>query len=191
MFTALYDLALKWAAHRHAERYLAAMSMAESVIFPIPPDVMLAPMVLAQRDRAWWLAFLTTIASVLGGLIGYMLGALALDAFLPLIESIGYTDKYLAAVAAVNDYGIWFVVIAGFTPIPFKMVTVAGGALSMALPGFILGSLIGRGARFFLVAGLIWAGGERAAQHLRSWVDLIGWLVIAIAAIGGLVWWLM
>jgi membrane protein YqaA with SNARE-associated domain len=167
------------------------MSMAESVFFPIPPDVMLAPMVLAQRDRAWRLATLTTVASVLGGLIGYLIGYLALEAIFPLIERIGYDTKYLAAVEAFGAYGIWFVIVAGFTPIPFKIITIAGGALGMALPGFVLGSLIGRGARFFLVAAIIWAGGERAAEHLRDWVDLIGWTVIVIAAVAGLVWWWM
>ncbi|MEN1727957.1 MAG: YqaA family protein [Pseudomonadota bacterium] len=189
MFTALYDRALKWAAHRNAERYLAGLSMAESVFFPIPPDVMLAPMVLAQRARAWRLAALTTVASVLGGLIGYLIGSLALEAIFPLIEQIGYQDKYQAAVEAFGQYGIWFVIVAGFTPIPFKIITIAGGALAMGLPGFIVGSLIGRGARFFLVAGIIWSGGERAADHLRRWVDTIGWTVIAIATIVALVWW--
>jgi len=189
LFTALYDRVLGWAAHRHAERYLAGMSLAESFFFPIPPDVMLAPMVLAQRQRAWWLASLTTVASVLGALIGYVIGYLALDAVFPLIERVGYADKYATAVQAFGDYGIWAVIVAAFTPIPFKFITIAGGALNMALPGFVLGSLIGRGARFFLVAALVWAGGVRAAEHLRSWVDLIGWLVIAIAIAGGLLWW--
>ncbi len=189
MFTPLYDRVLGWARHRHAERYLAGLSMSESVFFPIPPDVMLAPMVLARRDRAWRLAALTTITSVLGGLIGYLIGYLALDAVFPLIERIGYEDKYFAAVEAFDNYGIWFVIVAGFTPIPFKIITIAGGALSMGLPGFVLGSLIGRGARFFLVAGLIWAGGQRAAEHLRTWVDLIGWIVVVLAIAGGLLWW--
>jgi len=191
VFRALYDRALRWSAHRHAERYLAGVSMAESVFFPIPPDVMLAPMVLAQRDRAWRLAALTTVASVLGGLVGYLIGYLALEAIFPLIERIGYDAKYLAAVEAFGTYGIWFVIVAGFTPIPFKIITIAGGALGMALPGFVLGSLIGRGARFFLVAAIIWAGGKRAAEHLRDWVDLIGWTVIVIVTVAGLVWWWM
>jgi membrane protein YqaA with SNARE-associated domain len=189
MFTALYDRVLGWARHRHAERYLAGMSMAESFFFPIPPDVMLAPMVLAQRHRAWWLATLTTVASVLGALIGYLIGYLALDAIFPLIERVGYAEKYAAAVEAFAVYGIWAVIVAAFTPIPFKLITIAGGALSMGLPGFVIGSLIGRGARFFLVAALIWAGGQRAAQHLRSWVDLIGWTVVVLAIAGGLLWW--
>lgn len=189
MFTALYDRVMSWASHRHAERYLAGMSLAESFFFPIPPDVMLAPMVLAQRQRAWWLATLTTVASVIGALIGYLIGFLALDAVFPLIERVGYADKYAVAVDAFEVYGIWAVILAAFTPIPFKFITIAGGALHMALPGFVLGSLIGRGARFFLVAALIWAGGVRAAEQLRSWVDLIGWIVIVLAIAGGLLWW--
>ncbi len=189
MFTGLYDLALRWSGHRHAERYLAGLSLAEATFFPIPPDVMLAPMVLARRDRAWRLALLTTVSSVVGGLIGYLIGYLALDLVFPLIERVGYVGHYERAVVAFRDYGIWFVILAGFTPIPFKIITVAGGALAMGLPGFVLGSLIGRGARFYLVAGLIWAGGQDAAARLRTWVDRIGWSVLALAIIAALVWW--
>ncbi|AKS41684.1 YqaA family protein [Wenzhouxiangella marina] len=189
MFRALYDRALHWSRHRYAERYLAALSLAEATVFPIPPDVMLAPMVLARRDRAWRLALLTTLTSVLGGLIGYLIGHLALDAIYPFIERVGYAHHYERAVDAFRDYGIWFVIIAGFTPIPFKIITIAGGALGMPLLGFVAGSLIGRGARFYLVAGLVWAGGARAEERLREWVDLIGWSVLIIAAVAGLVWW--
>jgi membrane protein YqaA with SNARE-associated domain len=152
IFRGLYDRVLELSRHRHAERYLVGLTVAEATVFPVPPDVMLAPMVLADRPRAWRLALMTTIASVLGGLIGYLIGA-------------------------------------GFTPIPFKIITVAGGALAMALPGFILGSIIGRGARFFLVAGIIYAGGEKAAEHLREWVDAIGWAMVALILIAGLAWW--
>lgn len=189
MFQGLFDRVLLLSAHRHAERYLAGLSLAEATFFPIPPDVMLAPMVLARRDRAWRLALLTTVASVVGGLIGYLIGHLALELVLPLIERIGYMGHYETAVKAFADYGIWFVILAGFTPIPFKIITIAGGALGMPLIGFVLGSVIGRGARFFLVAALIWAGGVRAAERLREWVDYIGWFVVALALIAGLVWW--
>jgi membrane protein YqaA with SNARE-associated domain len=190
MFRRLYDRVLVWARHRHARRYLAGLSFAEATFFPIPPDVMLAPMVLADRPSAWRLAFLTTAASVIGGLFGYLIGWLAIEAILPLIERVGYLHAYESAVEAFRDYGVWFVMLAGFTPIPFKVITIAGGALGTPMLGFVLGSVVGRGARFFLVAGIIWAGGERAADRLRDWVDLLGWLVIAAAALGGLVWWL-
>ncbi|HSH26419.1 MAG TPA: YqaA family protein [Wenzhouxiangella sp.] len=190
MFRRLYDRVLVWSRHRHARRYLAGLSFAEATFFPVPPDVMLAPMVLAERASAWRLAALTTAASVIGGLFGYLIGWLAIEAILPLIERVGYLHAYHAAVEAFQSYGVWFVMLAGFTPIPFKIITIAGGALGAPMLGFVVGSLIGRGARFFLVSAIIWAGGERAADYLREWVDLLGWLVIAAAAAAGLVWWL-
>lgn len=190
MFQALYDRVLAWSRHRYAARYLAGLSFAEATFFPIPPDVMLAPMVLAQRSRAWSLALLTTLTSVAGGVAGYLIGWLGLELIYPLIERVGYQAYYLEAVEAFREYGIWFVIVAGFTPIPFKIITIAGGALLMPLPGFVLGSLIGRGARFYLVAALIWAGGERMTERLRAWVDAIGWSVVALLIIAGGAYWL-
>lgn len=187
LFRPIYDRVLEWSRHRHARRYLAGLSFAEATFFPVPPDVMLAPMVLARRDEAWSLALLTTLTSVLGGLAGYLIGWLALDLVHPLIERLGYVEAYGRAVEMFETWGIAFVIVAGFTPIPFKIITIAGGALLMPLPAFLLGSVIGRGARFFLVAGLIRAGGERMADRLRDRIDLIGWLVIVAAAIGALV----
>ncbi len=189
MFKSLYDRALGWARHRHARRYLAILSFFEAIFFPVPPDVMLAPMVLAERRAAWRLAMLTTLASVAGGLVGYLMGWLAFELVAPLIESAGQADTYQAAVDAFGKYGVVFVILGAFTPIPFKIITVAAGVLLMPLPGFIIGAFIGRGARFFLVAAIIWAGGERAAEYLREWVDAIGWAVIVLVLVGGLIWW--
>jgi len=189
VFRRLYDRVLSWSRHRHATRYLAGLSVAEATFFPIPPDVMLAPMVLAERERAWSLALLTTLASVAGGLIGYLIGWFGLEMIHPLIERVGYQAYYRQAVDAFGDYGIWFVIVAGFTPIPFKIITIAGGALAMPLPGFVLGSLFGRGARFFLVAGLVRAGGEAMRDRLRVWVDTIGWSVVALTLLAGIIYW--
>ena len=189
LFSGMYDWVLKLARHRHAERYLIGVTIAEAVIFPIPPDVMLAPMVLAERRRAWRLALKTTVASVAGGLIGYLLGWLALELILPWIERAGYLPAYEQAVDAFRRFGVWFVILAGFSPIPFKVITVAAGALGMPLPAFILGSVIGRGSRFFLVAAIIYSGGERAAERLRDWVDLLGWMAVIGTALALLVWW--
>lgn len=190
MFRGLYDRVLVLSRHRHARRYLFALSLTEATVFPVPPDVMLAPMVLAQRQAAWRLALLTTTASVLGGMIGYLIGFLAIEAVMPLIERAGYTEAYEGAVRAFERFGVWFVILAGFSPIPFKVITIAAGALGMPVLGFLIGAIIGRGARFYTVAGVIYAGGERAAEHLRDWVDILGWVVIGLTMVALTVWWL-
>jgi len=191
LFGGLYDRVLAWAEHPHAIRYLGALSFAESSFFPIPPDVMLAPMTLARPDRGWRLAALTTIASVVGGVGGYLIGRLAIDAIMPWLVSLGYAEGYARASQWFGEWGVWAVLIAGFTPIPYKIFTIAAGALGMFLPGFILGSVIGRGARFYLVAGLIILGGPRMARALRRYVDAIGWATLAILVVGLVVlrWW--
>ncbi len=128
LFEPCYDMALRWARHRHATKYLGGLSFSESVFFPIPPDVMLAPMALSQPARAWQFAFITTIASILGGIAGYWLGYFAFDAWLaPLIESWGYTHKIDTAMQWFKDYGVWVVFLAGFSPIPYKIFTVSAG----------------------------------------------------------------
>jgi membrane protein YqaA with SNARE-associated domain len=184
IFSALYERVLRWSRHPHATRYLLALSFAESSFFPIPPDVMLAPMTLADRPRGWRLAALTTLASVVGGLAGYLIGALALEAATPLLERAGYWEGYVRARTWFEDYGFVAVLAAGFSPIPYKVFTIAAGAMGMFLPGFLAASVIGRGARFFVVAGLIIRGGEPMERQLRRHVDLIGWLFVALL-IGG------
>jgi len=180
VFSSLYDRVLKWAAHPHAERYLVALSFAESSFFPIPPDVLLAPMTLANPARGWRLALLTTIASVIGGLAGYAIGWLALGSIEPLLMSMGYWDGYLRATEWFLAWGFLAVLVAGFSPIPYKVFTIAAGALHLLLPVFVLASLIGRGGRFFLVAGLLRWGGAPMEQRLRKHVDLIGVVSIAL-----------
>ncbi len=179
VFAAVYDRVLLWAAHPHAERYLVGLSFAESSFFPIPPDVMLAPMTLAQPERGWRFALLTTVASVVGGLAGYAIGWLALDAIEPLLQSLGYWDSYLRATEWFMTWGFLAVLAAGFTPIPYKIFTIAAGALHLLLPAFVVASIVGRGGRFFLVAGLMVWGGERMQRRLRQHVDSLGWFVIA------------
>jgi membrane protein YqaA with SNARE-associated domain len=184
IFSNLYDRVLKWAAHPYAERYLAGLSFAESSFFPIPPDVMLAPMTLARPKRGWRFAAVTTIASVAGGLAGYAIGWLALDAFKPLLMSLGYWDAYILSTEWFVKWGFLAVLAAGFSPIPYKVFTIAAGALHMLLPAFVLASIIGRGGRFFLVAGLIMWGGESMERRLRMHVDTIGWIVVVVGLAG-------
>lgn len=182
VFSTLYDRVMCWSGHRHAPYYLAGLSFIESSFFPIPPDVMLAPMSLANPGRGWWLAALTTVASVLGGLLGYAIGAFALDLVQPWVREGGHSGAvFQQAKVWFDAWGVWVILIAGFSPIPYKVFTIAAGALSMALLPFILGSALGRGARFFLVAALMGWGGERMEGALRRYVDRIGWILLLSA----------
>lgn len=183
LFSPLYARAMQWARHRHAPVYLGTMSFAESSFFPVPPDVMLAPMCLARPERAWRFALLTTLTSVAGGLAGYAIGYFAFEALAPWLQTTKYWTSYQTAVQWFSDYGFWAVFIAGFSPIPYKVFTIAAGALSMALLPFTLASLVGRGARFYLVAGLMKWGGERMEAALHRYVDRIGWATVALAAL--------
>ncbi|WP_127470735.1 YqaA family protein [Thiomicrorhabdus aquaedulcis] len=180
IFTWLYDKTLNWSRHPKAPWYLSAMSFAESSFFPIPPDVMLMPMSLATPKKAFYYAWLTTVFSLLGGLLGYAIGYWLIDAVMPWIESIGYADKFTLAQGFFAEYGVWIVFIAGFSPIPYKVFTLSAGAASMALLPFIVASFLGRGARFFLVAALMKWGGARLEPYIRKWVDWMGWAVVVI-----------
>jgi len=185
LFEPLYHRVIAWSQHRHAARYLGALSFAESSFFPIPPDVMLAPMCLADRERAWRLAALTTVTSLLGGIAGYAIGYFMFELVEPWLHKMGYWQGYLRVRDWFSEWGVWAVFVAGFSPIPYKLFTIAAGATVLNLPGFIVASLIGRGARFFLVAGLIRAGGERMEHTLRAYVERIGWAVVLLAALIG------
>jgi len=162
MFQNLYDKTLSWSKHCHAAKYLCALSFAESSFFPVPPDVMLAPMVLAQPDKAFRFALLTTIASVLGGIFGYAIGYFLFDSIAPWLQTTHYWESYLLAKSWFEDWGFWAVFVAGFSPIPYKAFTIAAGTLSMVFVPFVLASIIGRGGRFFLVAMLLAAGRRQA-----------------------------
>jgi membrane protein YqaA with SNARE-associated domain len=184
IFSALYQWTLKWAEHKFAPRILAVLTFAESVFFPIPPDVLLAPMVLAQPKKAWSYATLTTCASVLGGIAGYFLGFYMFEPWIqPLITEWGYQARFDKAISWFNEWGVWVVFIAGFSPIPYKIFTVSAGFLHMAFLPFLLASSIGRGMRFFLVAGVIRWGGAPMEQKIRQWVDVLGWILVAVIII--------
>ena len=175
-------MVLTWAGHRHAPRYLAGMSFAESSFFPIPPDVMLAPMVLAKPPAWVRLAAITTLFSVLGGIAGYLIGVFALELVQPWLDN--HADKYELVKQWVSEYGIWVVFIAGFSPVPFKLFTITAGALAMPLLPFVLTSIVGRGARFFLVAGLIAWGGERLENTIHRYVEWFGWAMVVVVGAG-------
>jgi membrane protein YqaA with SNARE-associated domain len=184
LFGPLYERALVWARHRHAPRYLVALSASESVIFPIPPDVMLAPMAMAQ-PRAWWrLALLCTLASVVGGVLGYLLGHYALEAIWPWMLTMGWDEPFHRIQALFVRYGFWFVFLAAFTPIPFKVFTISAGAFDISLGVLVAASLFGRGGRFFLVAATIRIFGPAVRHYLERYFEIAS-LALGVLLIGG------
>ncbi len=181
IFTRMYDACLRWSRHRHAPHYLAGLSFAESSFFPIPPDVMLMPMSLARPQKAIYFATITTFASVFGGVAGYAIGHFALEWVAPLIEAGGrWAAAYGKASLWFREWGFWAVLIAGFSPIPYKVFTISAGALSMAFLPFVLASVVGRGARFYLLAGLLAWGGVGMETRLRRYIERIGWALVGV-----------
>lgn len=189
LFRPLYDRVIRWSRHRHAQRFLAALSFAESSFFPVPVDVMLAPMCLADRQHWARYAIIATVFSVLGGLGGYAIGWGMFEAIEPWLRGTHYWAPYLTARTWFDHYGVLVVFVAGFSPIPYKVFTIAAGVAALNVPGFFLGSLIGRASRFFLVAGLVRLGGERFEASLSKHIERVGWLVVAASAV--LIAWLM
>lgn len=183
LFLPLYERVLGWSRHRHAERYLAALSFAESSFFPIPVDVMLAPMCFAERQKAWRLAAVATVFSVLGGLGGYAIGYLSFEAIEPWLRESHYWSAYQTSRQWFDSYGLFAVFIAGFSPIPYKVFTIAAGVVVLNPFGFFVASLVGRGARFFLVAGLIVLGGDKLESQVTRFIELLGWLAVALVAL--------
>ncbi len=184
LFSRLFEYVMGWARHRHAGYYLAGLSFAESSFFPVPPDVMLAPMSLANPRRAWFYAAVTTLASVLGGIAGYLIGMLAFELIEPYLHSFGYWDKYLLTRQWFTEWGLWVIFIAGFSPIPYKVFTISAGVIGMVFLPFVMASFVGRGARFFLVAGLMRMGGEKMEGVLKKYIDRLGWLMVAVVVLG-------
>ncbi len=185
MFRALYDWTLRLAGHRHADRYMAAVSFAESSFFPIPPDVMLVPMILARREQAYRIAAICTVASVLGGMLGYAIGYFLYESVGQwVIGAYGMGDKIADARAWFAQWGAAVILIKGLTPIPFKLVTIVSGVMEFNFLIFVITAAITRGARFFLVAFLLKKFGAPVQKVLEERLNLIGWLVLA-ALIGG------
>lgn len=161
MLKGLYDWTMRLAAHRQALALLALVAFIESSFFPIPPDVLLVPMVLAARTRAWRIALVCTVASVAGGLAGYGIGFYLFEAVgRPLMEFYGYMAKYAVFQSWYTEWGLWIVFAAGLTPLPYKVFTIASGVAGLDLTVFIVGSVLSRGLRFYIVAALLWHFGE-------------------------------
>jgi membrane protein YqaA with SNARE-associated domain len=184
IFSKFYYKVLTWAEHKYSVYYLALLSTIESFILPYPPpDIMLAPMALKKLNKAYYFALITTIFSVIGGIIGYILGYFFLDLITPFIETLGYTHKLATLKDWFNEYGVLIVFVAGFSPIPYKIFTIGGGIMAMSFLPFVVISFISRGLRFYLVAFLVKKYGEKCDDFLRKYIDYLGYLVIILAII--------
>ena len=183
IFAGLYNRVMRWAAHPHAERYLVAISVFESIFFPIPTALMVAPMAVAKPERAVRIALIATSMSVLGGIVGYYLGYFAITMIEPIIQDVGYWEKYMTAQRWFAEWGFWAVVIAGFSPIPFKLFTLTAGALSMAILPFVLAAIVGRAAHFFLVALLMAWAGPKLEKVVLKYIEWLGWVTVALVVV--------
>jgi membrane protein YqaA with SNARE-associated domain len=181
----LYDWTLAIAGHRHAAWGLGAVSFAESSIFPIPPDVLLVPMCIAQPKKAWFYAIVCTIASVLGGIVGYAIGLFLYDTLgLWIIELYGLGDRAKAFEAEFAEWGLWVILIKGLTPIPYKLVTILCGFAHFNFMVFVLASIVTRGARFFIVAGLVYLYGEPIKEFVERRLNTVALGVLLVIILG-------
>ncbi|MSO93723.1 MAG: DedA family protein [Rhodospirillales bacterium] len=187
MLRRLYDRTMRLAAHRHALPALAVVSFVESSIFPIPPDVLMIPMCLADRRRSFWIATVCTVASVIGGFLGYAIGYYAFEAVgRPIIDFYGLNAKLAEFRQAFAEYGWWIIVIKGATPIPYKLITIAAGVAQFPLLEFAGASVISRGMRFYLVAALLWWFGEPIRTFIEKRLTLVT-TVAAVLLVGGFI----
>ena len=183
MLRKLYDWVFSLARHRHATRSLAVVSFAESSFFPIPPDVMLAPMVLAKPERAYFYATVCTIASVLGGLLGYAIGYFLEPVGLSILAFLGKADTFETSKALFQQHGAWVILIKGLTPIPFKLITIASGIFQFNLALFIALCVITRAGRFVLVAFVLKRWGPPMLEMVEK--RLAMWTVIGLVVLVG------
>lgn len=197
IFGPLYDRALGWARHPRAPAYLTGLSFVEAIIFPVMPEVMLAPMCVAQPRRGFWFATLSLAGSMAGALVGYALGHFAFEALKPVFAAMGMLHGIESGMAVVqakmaeSPWAVfWFLVLGGFMPIPMKVFTWASGIVGVPMPQYVLSMLIGRGKRVYLLAAAIRISGPRAEAVLRRYIEPIGWIATAllVALVGWLVW---
>ena len=181
MLRRLYDWTLSLAVHKHALLALALISLIESSIFPIPPDILIIPMVLAARDRAWLVASVCTVASVIGGVFGYGIGFFMFDQIgKPVLEFYQYAGKYSEFQTSYNEWGAWAVFFAGITPFPYKVITILSGATGLSMPVFIVASIFARGIRFFIVAALLWKFGAPIRTFIERRLGLLFVLLVVL-----------
>jgi membrane protein YqaA with SNARE-associated domain len=187
MLRRLYDWTMSFASGRRAPLALGAVSFAESSFFPIPPDILLIPMVIAQRARAFTYALIATVTSVIGGAAGYAIGAfLFVQLAEPILAFYGYLDKFEQFGARFNEYGAWIVFIAGVTPFPYKVITIASGATGLDFAIFMLASVLARGLRFFVVAGLLYLFGPPIRDFIEKRLALV-FTVFVVGLVGGFI----
>lgn len=184
MFARLYAAVIRFSSRDSAPWYLAGLSFFESFILPFPPpDVMLAPMSLARPGKALYFAGLTLVTSVLGGIVGYLIGAFLFEMVKPVIFAWGYQPAFETATGWFNQWGFWAVLVAGFSPVPYKIFTISAGVLSLAFIPFLIASLIGRGVRFFLVAWSLATFGPAIEARLIQYIERVGWGVVGLLVI--------
>ena len=185
MLRGLYNWTMRQASGPRALWSLAVISFVESSFFPIPPDILLIPMILANRDRAWLIAGVCTVASVLGGILGYLIGALLFEAIgAPLLEFYGYLEKFTDFQAMYNEYGAWIVFGAGITPFPYKVITIASGVTGLDIVTFMIASVLARGLRFFIIAALLWKWGQPIRAFIERYLGLLT-VIFFVLLVGG------
>ena len=185
MIKGLYDWTMGLAQSRHALWALAIVAFVESSFFPIPPDVLMIPMIIARPSKAFLIAGIATVASVLGGLFGYCIGYGLFELVgQPIFDFYGKGDAVAEFSARYNEYGAWAVLIAGVTPFPFKVITIMSGVTQLSLPVFIISAIIARALRFFLVATLLWKFGEPIRDFIEKRLGLM-FTLFCVLLIGG------
>ena len=189
LFETMYDTVMRFSRRREAPYYLSLLSFVESFILPFPPpDVMLAPMSLARPAQAMKFAALTLFFSVLGGLVGYLIGAFLFELVEPYILAWGYQARFDTVMLWFGQWGFWAVLVAGFSPVPYKIFTIAAGVLSLALLPFVLASILGRGLRFFLLAWCLAKFGPAIEPRLVRYIEYIGWAVVGLLTLAILIY---
>jgi len=185
MMRRLYDWMMRMAASDRAPAALFAVSFVESSVFPIPPDVMLIPMAIANRARAWWYATIATASSVLGGLLGYAIGFFLFDLVgTKILDFYGYREQFQTFAQQYNEYGAWIVFMAGLTPFPYKVITIASGTTGMNVLVFTIASIVGRAGRFFAVAALLYFFGQPIRAFIERYFGILT-VVFFVLLIGG------